>query len=181
MLLRFACACACGVLLAGCALFEPETSPRAAVAPRSRIALKADPTGPIAPAQVKTDGAYRAAQKAPARNSEPGSCDTPSQCEALLRDLVNDPSRRWIAQRPSLVVYANGTRPFAYMALRAKLSCHELRLAVDELLAVTASLNANDARLTPDQITRVRTLNAQVIVELRQEQNDRCGLANPTG
>jgi hypothetical protein len=63
------------------------------------------------------------------------------------------------------------------MALRAKLSCHELRLAVDELLAVTASLNANDARLTPDQITRVRTLNAQVIVELRQEQNDRCGFA----
>src|ERR1700693_1830495 len=99
---------------------------------------------------------------------------TPDQCCCLLRLLVDDPSRSWITQRPSAAVYANGTRAFAYLALRAKLPCNALTLALDDLEAADRFLNATIAGPTREQVERVRALNVRVNQELRAERSERC-------
>lgn len=93
-------------------------------------------------------------------------------CVAVER-LIDDPTRSWIGKRPTATVYANGTRLFAYRALRAKLSCSELTLALEETQAAASSLNGGIAGLTLDQVAGVRTLNAQVEGELRAEHTER--------
>jgi hypothetical protein len=182
-----ACAIAGCLMLAGCAIFEPEAKARA-----QRQTLKDDawtqPT--LAPAKPTRTSNFRTAQKPPAlpataaaADNELGSCATAEQCALLLRLLVDDPTRSWISQRPSGAVYANGTRAFAYLALRAKLTCKELTLALDDVQTADRSLNASIAGLMRAQVDRVRALNARVNQALRAEQADRCesGVANPTG
>jgi hypothetical protein len=97
--------------------------------------------------------------------------------------MMDDPSRSWIAQRPSAAVYANGTRAFAFLALRARLTCTELTLALDDLQVADRFLNATIGGPTREQVERVRALNARVRDELGAEHADRCGsgVANPTG
>lgn len=167
-------------------MFEPEASARV---PRQTLKDDAWPQPTVTPAKSKITSNFRAAQKpsglpaTPATDSEPGSCHTPDQCGLLLRLLVDDPSRSWISQRPSAAVYANGTRAFAYLALRAKLTCQELTLALDDLQAADRFLIATIAGPTREQVDRVRALNVRVSAELRAEQSVRCetGAANPTG
>jgi hypothetical protein len=181
---RPACAIAGCLMLAGCAVFEPEAKARA-----PRQALKDDGWTPTTVATVKprTTRNFRAVLKppltaTPATENEPGSCDTPDQCGLVLRLLVDDQNRSWIAQRPSVGVYANGTRAFAYLALRPKLTCRELTLALDDLLVADRLLNATIAGPTREQVERVRALNVRVSGELRVERADRCdSVANPTG
>jgi hypothetical protein len=181
--LRPACAIAGCLMLAGCAIFEPEVNARA-----PRQTLKDDAWAPttVAAAKPRIMSDYRSAEKPSAMpaavGNEPGSCHTPDQCGLLLRLLVDDPNRSWIIQRPSATVYANGTRAFAYLALRPKLTCNELTLALDDLQAANRFLNATIAGPTREQVERVRVLNAHVSEELRVEQADRCeSVANPTG
>jgi hypothetical protein len=97
--------------------------------------------------------------------------------------MADDPTRSWIAQRPAPVIYANGTRLFAYRALRGKLSCRELTLGLDETQALASSLDGGIRGLTLDQVTRVRALNSQVDGELRAEHSERCrnDPATPSG
>jgi hypothetical protein len=180
VLSRIICAFTASFALAGCAMFEPET--RAAASPRSRVALKEGPPPRAATptTKAKAVGAYRAASTP---SVEQGRCDAPDQCALLLRLMVDDPNRSWIAQRPTLTVYANGTRPFAYLALKARLSCRELTLALDEAREVNRALEASPSILTANETVRVRVLNDQVVVDLGIEQADRCngGAAQPTG
>lgn len=100
-----------------------------------------------------------------------------------LRQMVEDPTRSWISQRPSAAIYANGARLFAYRALRAKLSCGELALGLHETQAAASSLNDGIPGLTLDQVARVRALNSQVEGELRDEHAERCNgdLATSSG
>jgi hypothetical protein len=166
-------------------MFEPE-----ATAHPRRMALKDDawPTAVVVPAKPKTH-AFRAVQKAPlpvaspAATREEGSCDTADQCALLLRVMVDDPTRNWIALRPSAAVYANGTRAFAFQALKARLTCRELDVALDDFQAADRSLIAGIGSLGREQVERVRALNARVSEDLRAEQVERCEreLARPTG
>jgi hypothetical protein len=185
--LRPACAIAGCLILAGCAMFEPEAKARV-----PRQALKNDAWAPttVAAAKPRITSGFRSAQKSPApaampaaADNESGSCHTPDQCGLLLRLLVDDPSRSWITQRPSAEVYANGTRAFAYLALRSKLTCNELTVALDDLEAANRILNVTLAGPAREQLERVRALNVRVNEELRAERSERCesGVANPTG
>ena len=60
------------------------------------------------------------------------TCQTPQQCAVQLRVLVDDPKRDWVGQPQSADGYADGTRLFAYRALRNKLTCGELKRALDD-------------------------------------------------
>lgn len=88
--------------------------------------------------------------------------------------MIENPDRGWIGQRPSPDVYANGTRLFAYRALRKQLTCGELSAAVDELHAVSQSLGGPVAGMSPDQASRTRDLCSQVQTELAKERAGRC-------
>ena len=189
---RVVCAIAGSLSVTGCALFEAQTSdvPRGQQGPR--VSLKDD--GRAAP--VVAAARFRAAEQArgteqvasvpvarAAPATEPGACGNADQCALLLRLMADDPTRSWIAQRPAPVIYANGTRLFAYRALRGKLSCRELTVGLDETQALASSLDGGIRGLTLDQVTRVRALNSQVDGELRAEHSERCrnDPATPSG
>lgn len=92
----------------------------------------------------------------------------------VLKTMIESPDRGWIGQRPSPDAYANGTRLFAYRALRKQLTCGELSLAVDELSAISRTLGGPVAGMSPDQASRTRTLCSQVQGELAKEREGRC-------
>ena len=50
------------------------------------------------------------------------TCPTPEKCATQLRMLVTDPVRNWVGQPQSAEAYANGTRLFAYRALKRRLA-----------------------------------------------------------
>ena len=95
-------------------------------------------------------------------------CQTPQECAVQLKVLVADPKRDWIGQPQSADGYADGTRLFAYRVLRKKLTCGELKRAVDDTTAATALLQ-------PAHYEKVRSLATAVSRELRAEHGKRCG------
>jgi hypothetical protein len=101
-------------------------------------------------------------------------CGTPAQCRSALKAIVDSPKRGWVGQRMPADAYTDGTRLFAYRALRKRLNCRELSLAVDEVRAVSKSLNGPMPGINPEQASRTRALNSQVESELVQERSARC-------
>jgi hypothetical protein len=88
--------------------------------------------------------------------------------------MVDDPNRSWIQEPASPAVYANGTRLFAYLALRRSLTCKELALALNEIRAAADYLKGTLPARTREQLVRVRELNTQINGELRAEHTERC-------
>jgi hypothetical protein len=107
---------------------------------------------------------------------QPGSqrCTGADECKRMLQVMIESPDRGWIGQRLPADAYADGTRLFAYRALRSKLTCHELALAADELRAASKTLGGPAAGMAPDQVTRTRALSSQVEAELARERSGRC-------
>ena len=87
--------------------------------------------------------------------------------------LLADRERTWIGRPQSPWDHADGTRQFAYRALRGKLTCKELTLAIDEIAKAMQALVA-PVGMVSDQVARVRALDAQVHDELRTEHGSRC-------
>ncbi len=111
----------------------------------------------------------------PARpEPERGGCGSAAQCKVTLKTMIDSPDRGWIGQRPSPDAYADGTRLFAYRALRKQLTCSELTAAVGELQAASKSLGGPVAGMSPDQLARTRALSGQVEGELAREREGRC-------
>jgi hypothetical protein len=109
-----------------------------------------------------------ASEKAPpAVPPEADTCPTPEKCAEQLRKMIKDPKRDWIGQPQSQDAYADGTRLFAYRALRKKLTCNELKRAFEDADAATSSMQ--QARYG-----HVRALTAAVARELKAEQDKRC-------
>ena len=92
----------------------------------------------------------------------------------MLKTMIDSPDRGWIGQRQTPDVYANGTRLFAYRALRKRLTCGELSLAVNELSAASRTLGGPVAGMSAEQQTRTRALCTQVEGELAKEREGRC-------
>jgi hypothetical protein len=88
--------------------------------------------------------------------------------------MIDDPKRSWVGRPQPAGAYASGTRLFAYRALRKRLSCRELGMAVDEVRAASKSLAGPVPGMTPDQVTRTRALCSQVESELTKERAGRC-------
>jgi hypothetical protein len=113
---------------------------------------------------------------APARRPEPerGGCGSAAQCKVMLKTMIDSPDRGWIGQRPAPDAYADGTRLFAYRALRKQLTCSELAAAVGELQVASKSMGGPVSGMSPDQLSRTRALSSQVEGELAREREGRC-------
>jgi hypothetical protein len=92
----------------------------------------------------------------------------------MLKTMIDSPDRGWIGKQQPPSTYANGTRFFAYRALRTKLTCNELALAVDEVRAASKSLGRPVPGMSAEQLSRTRALSAQVEGELTKERAGRC-------
>ena len=147
-----------GLLLAGCAAAGTQDPP-------STPGLLDKLLGATTPAPEPV---------APPPSLEKESCGTPAQCKSALKKLVENPKRGWVGQHQSPAAYIDGTRLFAYRALRAKLSCRELNLALTETRTVSKSLAGEVPGASADQISRTRALNSQVEGELSRERGVRC-------
>jgi len=151
--LRFACLAGV-LLLAGC------TSPEGQATNGVLDSLLGPPTAAAAPAR--------------APEPEGGSCGTADQCKGVLKTMIDSPDRGWIGKPQSPDSYANGTRLFAYRALRTRLTCSELAAAVDEMRAASKSMDGPVPGMPADQLSRTRALSAQVETELANERAGRC-------
>src|SRR5262245_46827594 len=102
-----------------------------------------------------------------AATHEDESCPTPEKCATELRMLVTDPVRNWVGQPQSAEAYANGTRLFAYRALKKKLTCDELHRALVETESAGPSLQG-------PRYEGARKLMGDVHRELGAEKTKRC-------
>ena len=91
-----------------------------------------------------------------------------------LKAMIDDPSRSWIGKPQSPAEYANGTRLFAYRALRSQLTCPQLSTALNEIAAAANTYRAPVQGVSAAQAKRVLALNADVERELRAEFAGRC-------
>ena len=126
------------------------------------------------PVEEKPAPAAQTAAPNPRAQADRNSCGSTDQCRVMLKTMIDSPDRGWVGQRESADVYANGTRLFAYRALRKQLTCGELSLAVDELAAASQSLGGSVSGVPPDQLSRTRALCSQVEGELAKEREARC-------
>jgi hypothetical protein len=107
-------------------------------------------------------------EKPPSEGSQDAAtCATPEECATQLKILVSDPIRGWVGQPQSPDGYANGTRLFAYRALKKKLTCDELGRALTEMDAASPSLQAA-------RYDTARKLMSGVRHELGAERTKRC-------
>jgi hypothetical protein len=148
------------VLLAGCTASSSQTA--------SIFGGLLGPQEPLEPAPMA------APAPPPMAQADRAGCSSAAQCKVVLKTMIDSPDRGWIGQRQPPDAYANGTRLFAYRALRKQLTCGELGMAVDELSAATKSLGGPVSGMTPDQVSRTRALCSQVQVELSKEREGRC-------
>jgi hypothetical protein len=110
---------------------------------------------------------------APKRADAP-ACATGSDCMVRLKAMIDDPSRSWIGKAQPPAEFANGTRLFAYRALRTQLTCPQLTTALTEIAAAAGSFGSPVPGVSALQAKRVLALSADVERELRAEFAGRC-------
>ena len=168
-------------LLSGCATIGGPLGPTALGAGKYRsikddlepMAL-APPPAPAPRKKVAVIPPRRPYQPAAGKRVEMPTCGTGTDCVVRLKALIEDPERRWINQRPSSIEFANGTRLFAYRALREKLTCAEIALALSEIDQAAITFLAPAPGISARQANNVLALNAAVGQELRAESGSRC-------
>lgn len=111
--------------------------------------------------------------QAPKRTEVP-ACASGSDCMVRLKAMIDDPSRSWIGKAQSPAEYANGTRLFAYRALRKQLACPQLTTALDEIAAAAGTFRAPVPGVSAAQAKHVLALNGDVERELHAEFAGRC-------
>ena len=169
------------VLLSGCA-----SGPAGLGAPMHR-SIKDDPEPSQVAAVPKSMPAQTQAKVAvlkPAPLSRPKTpkrdravdptCASGSACMVRLKAIIENPNRDWIGQPQAPAEYANGTRLFAYRALRSQLTCQQLASALGEVGAVAKMFGAPAAGGSAQPAKRVLALNAEVERELQAEFGGRC-------
>jgi len=130
-------------------------------------------SGPSSPGFLDKMFAFAPSDGEAAAEKKSG-CGTPAQCRTALKAMVESPKRPWVGQQMPPDAYTDGTRLFAYRALRKRLKCNELSRAINEMRGVSKSLNGPMPGITADQAARTRALNVQVEGELVQERSVRC-------
>ena len=158
------------VLLSGCA-----AGPAGLGAPMHR-SIKDDPEpSQVAPApksmpeQPQTKVAVLKPAPPPPRPKTPKQDRTAeptyasgSACMVRLKTMIENPNRDWVGQPQAPVEYANGTRLFAYRALRGQLTCPQLASALGEIGAAAKAFAAPVAGVSAQQAERVLALNAEM-------------------
>ena len=102
-------------------------------------------------------------------------CGGGLDCVAVLRAMIDDPKQSWMLRAPTPAEFANGTRLFAYRALKSTLECSKLRFANAELdwAIDTFSSNRLDG-VDAAHRARVAALAEAVHAEIEDEIKKRC-------
>ncbi len=101
-------------------------------------------------------------------------CGVGVDCLAVLRAMVADPKQSWMMRAPTPMEFSNGTRLFAYRALRTRLDCGKLRFADAELAWALDTFSRDVEGMDSAQRARVAALAAEVRTELTAEIKRRC-------
>lgn len=143
--------------------------------PQPALAAPAPKYVPAAKTAIALPPARPKLPQVPAPNRTEGpTCASGSDCMVRLKAMIDDPSRSWIGKVQSPAEYANGTRLFAYRALRTQLTCPQLTTALDEVAAAAGTFRAPVPGVSAAQAKRVLALNGDVERELRAEFAGRC-------
>lgn len=101
-------------------------------------------------------------------------CGVGVDCLAVLRTMVADPKQSWMMRAPTPMEFSNGTRLFAYRALRKRLDCGKLRFAGAELDWALDTFSRDVEGIDAEQRARVAALATEVRAELEAEIKERC-------
>jgi hypothetical protein len=101
-------------------------------------------------------------------------CGVGIDCLAVLQAMIGDPRQSWMMRAPTPVEFANGTRLFAYRALRKTLDCGKLRFAAAELQWAIDTFGRDVDGMDGAHRTRVSALAIDVRGELEAEIKQRC-------
>jgi hypothetical protein len=175
---HIAAAVAAALAFAGCSSFASYAPPMDIASDAAARPLKDAWTPTAAVTKVAATPTAKARQQGDAvRPQTATSCKTDSECVVILSALINDPRRSWIGQPQSAAEYANGTRFFAYRALRTRLSCGELKRAIDDTKVAAARLATPALGVSVAQAASALSLSTAVGTELRHENTQRCRAA----
>ena len=158
-------------------LEPPPAAPKPAAPAR-----RSPPTLAISPPKVETPPA--AAQPAapvppppPPKalaESDLANCGEGVDCLAVLRTMIADPTQSWMVRAPTPEEFANGTRLFAYRALKSTLECGKLRFASAELDWAIDTFHGAPEGVDAVHRARVAALAEAVHGELQAEIKKRC-------
>lgn len=176
--------------------FPPQNQPPVAEAVRPRVAAPVAPSAPVPPPVPKQKPAPpdlaisappvvpprppAAAPQAPKALTESDlqqdttRCGVGVDCLALLRAMIADPKQSWMMRAPTPAEFANGTRLFAYRALRKTLDCGKLRFAGAELEWAIDTFSRDVEGMDAPHRARVAALAREVRAELEAEIKQRC-------
>ena len=162
-----------GTALTDPALTARPPEPRVAAAdntqpPKTQAPKAQAPKAPVAPKVA-------APKDAPAKGA--AACAEGNGCVAQLKGMVTGADRGWIGRPQAPQQFADGTRLFAYRALRPKLSCRELSLAIGEIAVASKRLLDSASAIPQDRAQNVAALANDVAGELTSEQASRCATA----
>lgn len=101
-------------------------------------------------------------------------CGVGADCLAVLRAMIEDPKQSWMMRAPTLTEFSNGTRLFAYRALRKTLECGKLRFAGAEIDWAIDTFSREVDGMDAAHRARVAALAVEVRGELEAEIKQRC-------
>jgi hypothetical protein len=172
----------------------PSVRPEIAPAPPkqaapSRPPAAAPPTLALSPPKVETPPpAAKPVSPTPAPPPAPAKplaetdlaagtmrCGAGVDCLDVLRAMIDDPKQSWMMRAPTTAEFANGTRLFAYRALKTTLECGKLRFANAELdWAIDTFSSSRLEGVDAAHRARVAALAEAVHDEIEAEIKKRC-------
>jgi len=181
-----ACALSGATEQAGPSLNDPGLASRpstAGVADNSQSpkpAARPDATKQVARADPAKTAAAKAEPAKTAAKTDSAPCSAGGSCMDQLKRMVDGTNRTWIGRPEPPQQFADGTRLFAYRALRPNLTCRELSLALAEIDTSSKKVLDPASAVSSERAQRVAVLATDVAGELSTEQAARCTSAGGT-
>jgi hypothetical protein len=170
-----------GTEQAGPSLNDPAMAARPSTAGVADNSQSTKPAArPDAAKQVaRAEPAKQAPRAEPAKTvtaakTDPAPCSAGGSCMNQLKRMVDGTNRTWIGRPEPPQQFADGTRLFAYRALRPNLSCRELSLALTEIDTSSKKVLDPASAVSSDRAQRVAALANDVAGELNSEHAARC-------
>jgi hypothetical protein len=151
--------------------------PKVAARPEPAKTAAARPAPPKTAASPEPPKTAVRQEPAKAAAREPAEASAGADGEdsmAQLKRMVDGTNRTWVGRAEPPQQFAEGTRLFAYRALRPKLNCRELGLALTEIDSSSKRLQDPASAVSPERVERVTALAADVAGELKSERAGRC-------
>jgi hypothetical protein len=158
---------------AGVADSSQATKPAAARPDATKQVARAEPAKTTAKAEPAKTAAKAEPTKTAAK-TESAPCSAGGSCMNQLKRMVDGTNRTWIGRPEPPQQFADGTRLFAYRALRPNLTCRELSLALNEIDSSSKKVLDPASAVSSDRAQRVAALATDVAGELSTEHAARC-------